>query len=281
MVLSFDPVADIYDETRCLPNWVLQEFYRTILKEAQIGHSSIVLDAGVGTGRTIDDLISYGVELVGVDISRKMLEKLIQKIEQKNISSQIHLTLSDVTSLPFKDSSFDLITAVHILHLVNLKKFVFEARRVLRSNGCLVVSTSGVGEAQSRVGQKYTELLDEYCGNRKTLRFLLLKYFVRKVYKIRFFGLLLDIIKKYVNWVTFLRNNACSIETKIFRWEEQFDTSAVLERLENRPFSFQWDISVEAHKEIMHRLRNWIAKQRRTNFVEKIERRFEIVIVRF
>lgn len=281
MIVSYDRVADIYDETRRIPDLIAQEFYRTVLQKTRIAHNSIILDAGIGTGRATSHLLAHGVRAVGVDISRNMLQKLIEKTKRKNILSSIFLTVGDVTSLPFRDSSFDLVIAVHILHLVNLKRFVSEARRVLKSDGCLVVGASSVGQIQSCVGQKYMELLDHYVDNEKNLRSFIWKCFFGKIYKIKFFGHLLDIVKKYINWVTFLKNNARSVETRIIKWEERHRSSDVLRQLKDRTFSFQWAVPVETHKEIMSRLRDWIFRQRGSHFIEKIERRFKIIIVKF
>ena len=281
MVISYDHVAEIYDETRRIPNSILGEFYKIVLNRVRFDKNSIILDAGVGTGRTIIPLLACRVKLVGIDISRNMLQKLLEKIDKKNISTQFHLILGDVTNIPSGDSIFDLVIAVHILHLVNWKKCISEIRRVLKTDGYLIVGNSGAGELQTVVGQKYVELLDKYV-NRKTLRYLLWKNFLAKIYEIKLLGHLLNIVKKHENLQTFLRSNACFFEKHIIKWNEKYESFNVLKRLERHVFSFQWNIPIKVHKEIMQKLKKWINKRRkRQPFVEKIERQFEVFVVKF
>ncbi|UCG69974.1 MAG: class I SAM-dependent methyltransferase [Thermoplasmata archaeon] len=118
----FDMIVEIYDETRGLPKETMNEVVDVMAK--YLKDSNTVLDIGCGTGRFTEPLKDRGIEVVGVDISEKMLEKA----RLKGIDS---LVLSDACRLPFKDSSFDSIICVHVLHLISdWKNAMIELKRV-------------------------------------------------------------------------------------------------------------------------------------------------------
>jgi SAM-dependent methyltransferase len=119
----FDDIADIYDETRGFPKETMNEVIEIMAKELE--DSKKVLEIGVGTGRLAEPLKKNGIEIVGVDISKKMLNIALSK----DLDS---LVLGDATSLPFKDSSFDSVISVHVLHLISdWEKAVIEVKRTV------------------------------------------------------------------------------------------------------------------------------------------------------
>src|SRR5439155_4011909 len=69
--LSFDRVATIYDETRSLAPRAMARLLAVLVDEL---HRKLVLEIGVGTGRYAVPLQKSGIRVVGVDISRLMIE---------------------------------------------------------------------------------------------------------------------------------------------------------------------------------------------------------------
>jgi len=85
-----------------------------------------ILDVGVGTGRLAEPLQKAGFEVVGIDISRRMMSKAKEKGLQD-------LLLADARFIPFKDKTFDVAISVHVLHLISeWKKTLREVCRVSR-----------------------------------------------------------------------------------------------------------------------------------------------------
>jgi len=72
---------------------------------------SEILDIGVGTGRLAEPLQNVGFEVVGVDISRKMVDIAAEKGLKQ-------LVFADARFLPFKPKAFDAAICVHVLHLI-------------------------------------------------------------------------------------------------------------------------------------------------------------------
>src|SRR3972149_3132483 len=74
--ISFDRVADVYDETRGLPPTPLAKAVGVLAEELQ---GKRVLEIGVGTGRYAVPLQKSGIRVVGVDIAPKMVERGLAK----------------------------------------------------------------------------------------------------------------------------------------------------------------------------------------------------------
>jgi ubiquinone/menaquinone biosynthesis C-methylase UbiE len=149
MRVSFDSVAQIYDKTRGPPGRIMKQLGDTLIGELQ-GHR-MVLDVGVGTGRFAKPLQASGFEVVGVDISGKMLGKAVEK-------GVDNLFRGDACFLPFVDNSFDVAVCVHILHLIcEWKTALQEICRVTRG---IMVSTHYV--CRDPLREAYTRLLKGY-----------------------------------------------------------------------------------------------------------------------
>ena len=93
-----------------------------------------VLELGVGTGLNLP--LYRGVEeVVGVDISEKMLEKA----KRKKVKVRAKLIRADAGKLPFPDESFDTVVSTFFLCVVPDKEQVIEEiRRVLKPGGVLL-----------------------------------------------------------------------------------------------------------------------------------------------
>jgi ubiquinone/menaquinone biosynthesis C-methylase UbiE len=144
MSISFDRVASIYDETRRLPPAILQRVADAIIDLTGMVPTTdwtpTYLELGVGTGRIALPLIERGVHFTGVDISEEMLQRLREKLAAHSLKADI--LRADITQLPFPSASFDVVIAVHVLHLVpEWHKALYEAQRVLRRDGYIVVGS--------------------------------------------------------------------------------------------------------------------------------------------
>jgi ubiquinone/menaquinone biosynthesis C-methylase UbiE len=147
--ISFDCAAQIYDKTRGLPKHVRDKLVRSLI--TQLRNYGTILDAGVGTGRLAKPLQDNGFELIGADISTRMLRKAVDR----GVDS---LFKSDVCFLPFKADSFDATVCVHLLHLVSEWKLaLWEICRVTRK---ALVTT--VYANKNPIQQAYSSLLKDY-----------------------------------------------------------------------------------------------------------------------
>jgi ubiquinone/menaquinone biosynthesis C-methylase UbiE len=136
MFISFDRVADIYDETRRMPEEVIRQIVDMIARAVEpLGGS--MLELGIGTGRIAVPLAETGMRVTGVDVSEKMLAHLCEKTAR--LANPIHVVRGSILHLPFADNSFDAALAVHVFHLIDdLNLCLRETRRVLRPGGRLL-----------------------------------------------------------------------------------------------------------------------------------------------
>ncbi|MFF2912166.1 class I SAM-dependent methyltransferase [Paenibacillus sp. NPDC057934] len=100
-----------------------------------------VLDAGCGTGYGSLLMSQYALNVTGIDISDETIEWCNSHYEaQKNLN----FIQASLDSLPFNDSEFDCIVIFEVIEHVNKEiqnSFLKEAKRVLKPNGILIIST--------------------------------------------------------------------------------------------------------------------------------------------
>jgi demethylmenaquinone methyltransferase/2-methoxy-6-polyprenyl-1,4-benzoquinol methylase len=103
--------------------------------------SPYILDVATGTG----DLAITAMKLkprkiVGLDISKKMLELGIEKVSKKGYSDIIELRYGDSEKIPFEENIFDVaMVAFGVRNFSDPVKGLSEMRRVLRDKGMIMV----------------------------------------------------------------------------------------------------------------------------------------------
>ncbi len=135
---KFEETIRWYDEnaqkylnftSRVMPQALLNKFLSLLPEKPKI------LDAGCGPGRDSQFFYKAGAEVVGVDLSRGVLE-----IARKN-NPQIKYVQADLRKLPFKNQSFDGVWAhaslLHLPSLTDVKKALTEFHRVLEEGGII------------------------------------------------------------------------------------------------------------------------------------------------
>lgn len=137
--ISFDRAADFYDKTRSLtPEAAAQ--VRDLLA-SELTDRAPALEVGVGTGRIALPLAAAGIELVGVDLSGKMLERLVSNAGGR---APFPIARADGTLLPFRDGSLGAAVASWVLHLIPpWREVAAEMVRVVRPGGVLLVDVGG------------------------------------------------------------------------------------------------------------------------------------------
>lgn len=104
-----------------------------------ISSNQKVLDIGCGNGRNILSIADITRTITGVDIDSKAVEDTEQNTIQY---PKIKVVQGNVTSLPLKDKSFDVV--IFSMTLVNLdnqkEKALSEMKRVIKDNGKIIIS---------------------------------------------------------------------------------------------------------------------------------------------
>ncbi len=129
--VSFDRAADFYDQTRDLAESVAVEGIPALLK-LMPPHARL-LDVGTGTGRISVPLMKLGTDLIGIDLSLKMMAKQREKVPT------VRLAQADAARLPFLDQTFDAALTTHVLHLIGpWREALREIRRVVKPGGVYI-----------------------------------------------------------------------------------------------------------------------------------------------
>lgn len=146
--VAFDRAASYYDASRSLSPEAAARL-TAVLADALIGHGP-VLEIGVGTGRIALPLAEAGLDVVGIDLARPMLAKLLQK------GNAVPVAEADATALPFPDDSVGAVVAAHVFHLVpEWRDACLEALRVLRPDGVLLWARGGHGTPGDAVAEVF------------------------------------------------------------------------------------------------------------------------------
>ncbi len=116
-----------------------------IAKNAVGGNKGKILDIGCGTGRFIAKFKEV-YEVFGVDVSRMA----IQRTSEAGIN--VHRIDVSIEKLPYAKRTFDVIHMGDVVeHLVNPDFAIKEARRVLKQDGSLVLSTPNLASWYNRI----------------------------------------------------------------------------------------------------------------------------------
>lgn len=126
--LSFDRVAQVYDETR---GGLVRGRRMARDVAAQLAPGT-TLEIGIGTGAVALGLTELGHQVVGVDLSPAMLSQAYRRLGPR-------VAVADATVLPVGGGTVANAVFVHVLHLVgDMAAAIAEAARVLRPGGRLV-----------------------------------------------------------------------------------------------------------------------------------------------
>jgi len=99
-----------------------------------------ILDIGCGLGQQTMELARLsGGQVVGIDIDHTAVSRLQQRIDQANVGDRIKVIHVSLFDNKFDDDCFDIIWEEGVLHLLDAFKSFAECRRLLKSNGYLVM----------------------------------------------------------------------------------------------------------------------------------------------
>jgi ubiquinone/menaquinone biosynthesis C-methylase UbiE len=98
------------------------------------GPDDVILDAGCGYGRVAVRLLSKKAQVIGVDISRQMINYC-----NRELQGEFAGAIADIENLPFREGSFDKIVCVGVLvHVESPQQVLREFARVLKPGGIFV-----------------------------------------------------------------------------------------------------------------------------------------------
>ena len=137
LMSRFDAAAPTYDAYRALPDDVVDAIRAAVLEAAATPRPRL-LDLGAGSGRVGRAFVAAGDDYVGVDLSLGMLRQFTRRTDVDG--HRPRLAQADGDRLPFPDAGFDAVLLVQVFGgLEDWRRFLGEARRVLRPSGALIL----------------------------------------------------------------------------------------------------------------------------------------------
>ncbi|MEU5424827.1 methyltransferase domain-containing protein [Streptomyces olivoreticuli] len=113
-----------------------------LIKRLGVGPGDRVLDIGCGVGGPAVRLAAAtGAEVVGINVSRKQVEKATELAGSAGVSDKVTFQHGDAMALPFEDASFDAVWLVEsVMQMPDRATALAEAARVLRPGGRLTLT---------------------------------------------------------------------------------------------------------------------------------------------
>lgn len=128
--------ANIIDAGRLSPYWG-EHVARYVLALDYV-RDKAVLDIACGTGYGLAFLKRTAKSVTGVDVDIEAAREALSECD----TNKTRVLLGDGTNLPFNDESFDVVTSFETLeHLHARPAFLSELKRILKSQGTLILST--------------------------------------------------------------------------------------------------------------------------------------------
>jgi demethylmenaquinone methyltransferase / 2-methoxy-6-polyprenyl-1,4-benzoquinol methylase len=139
----FDNIAHKYDFLNGFLSLGIDKYWRKrMLSNLKELENIKMLDVATGTADVAIAAAKFDnvKSILGVDISRNMLDIGIAKIKNLNLDRKISLELGDSENLRFEDNSFDVVTvAFGVRNFEDLNKGLSEINRITKQGGKLIV----------------------------------------------------------------------------------------------------------------------------------------------
>lgn len=135
--LYYDSLADIYDIATD-SKWFVNMELSKLLKDYNLLQKGLtILDLGIGTGQSIEELVNKNNIIYGIDISSKMLDVVQRKYPTvKKIKYDITKGLD---GLKFKNKYFDMVISIGILEFIeDIEIIIKDSFKLTKQGGHLV-----------------------------------------------------------------------------------------------------------------------------------------------
>jgi len=131
------------------------------------GKTIKAIDVGCGAGHYVTELKKRGINVIGSDISRKMIEVTKTNNIKEQLSSD-KLLCADCQILPFPDDYFDVVFCIGVLSYVSDELAILkELRRIVKNDGLIIFNVPNLLKLRNVLDPYYyTFRLWKYAGLR-------------------------------------------------------------------------------------------------------------------
>lgn len=178
--------------------------------------SKRILEIGCGLGTYAFYMAFKGARVTAIDISEYAINEVRKKARNNKI--QIDCRIMNAEQLEFGNEEFDLVYGISILHHLNIKKVIFEIKRVLKKDGKAVFIEPMVHNPLIRIFRFLTPKLrsrNEHPLDMKDLKSIG-KEFSKYTFKHYYFFSLFSFPFSKISFYNKIRNILEKLDEKIF-----------------------------------------------------------------
>jgi phosphatidylethanolamine/phosphatidyl-N-methylethanolamine N-methyltransferase len=164
MSMEVGEIKKIYGRYSRIYDFIFKRWFyprqQHVIRSLQIRPGQRILDVGVGTGFSLS-LYPPHAQVMGVDLSRQMLQEARKRIDQDNLQ-HANLLEMDAGRLAFPDNTFDFVIAAFVLSVVpDPIRVIGEMKRVSKPAGQIVIINHF--QSQNRLMARFEEWLSPLC----------------------------------------------------------------------------------------------------------------------
>ncbi len=153
-VVDFGSTATDYDEYR--PGFP-DSFFARVASRGWLAQGLRALDLGTGTGSLALGLASAGLDVIGLDPSRTLLDVARRRARAANLEVRFVEGVAEATGM--SDASFDLVTAGQCWWWFDEAAAMAEVRRVLAHSGRLMIANFCYVPLPGQVAERTEDLV--------------------------------------------------------------------------------------------------------------------------
>ena len=115
------------------------------------------MDIGTGNGFVLSQILQNSnkkVQLFGVDNSNEMV-----KLASKNLENNAKIIKANISSMPFNDCSFDIVTAKNVTRID-----AHEIFRILKDGGVFIFREYGCGKGMCEIAKMFNDRIIRQRG---------------------------------------------------------------------------------------------------------------------
>lgn len=138
----FNNISKEYDILNRVISFGIDVSWRKkIVKILKSKNPSTILDVATGTGDLAIAMVKTNAQkIIGLDISKGMLDVGIEKIKDRNLNNIIEMVIGDSENLKYENDFFDAVTvSFGVRNFESLDSGLSEIFRVLKPKGSLVI----------------------------------------------------------------------------------------------------------------------------------------------